>query len=241
MRNTFDALSADYSKYRPHYPDQLSEYLVRRCGLTSASRVLDVGAGTGKGSAPLTDCGVRPISVEQSFLMIREGVDAYPESRFMCANAEALGIASGTFDLVTSAQAMHLFDLDLALPEFARVLTSQGFFAVYWYCLDLSLAHTQAIASLLASHASNHAALDQAGQADWQARIEASGRFKVVDQQRFGFTVPMTSEDWVGLARTIPALRAIGTTFETSLRGQLAQYDSVDCPYVTDLWLARPC
>ena len=241
MRNTFDELSADYSRYRPRYPDALSEYLVDRCGLTARSRVLDVGAGTGKGSAMLAEHGIRPVSVEQSFLMIRQGVDAYPGSRFVCGNAEALGVASASFDLVTSAQALHLFDLDRSLPEFARVLKPGAFLAVYWYCLDLSLAHTQAIAGLLDSFESSHDALDQAGQADWQARLEHGGRFEVVDQQRFSYSVPMTSEDWVGLARTIPALRASGASFETSLRNQLARYDSVDCPYVADLWLARPC
>ena len=49
----------------------------------------------------------------------------------------------------------------------------------------------------------------------------------------------MTADDWVGLSRTIPHLRASGEEFEDLLRSRLAAYPAIDCPYVTDFWLAR--
>ena len=36
-----------YQRYRPNYPDEVIEILVRYCGLNHTSVVADIGAGTG--------------------------------------------------------------------------------------------------------------------------------------------------------------------------------------------------
>jgi len=239
MKNSFDERSAEYRQYRPGYPDALYERLIERCGLAPRDRVLDVGAGTGKASSPWAAHGIRTVSVEQSLAMIRQGRAACAGARYVCANAEALAFRSGTFDLVTSAQSFHLFDPARALAEFARVLRPGAFAALFWYRLDLSFGHTRDIARLLASLDPDHATLDQANEQAWRHVIDGSGRFRVVEEQQFSLTVPMTADDWVGLARTIPALRAGGARFEQLLLERLSPYDTIDGPYVTDLVLAR--
>jgi SAM-dependent methyltransferase len=239
MRNDFDERSAEYRQYRPGYPDSLYEFLIDRCGLSPGARVLDVGAGTGKASTPWHGRRIPAVAVEQSLAMIGEGRAACAGARYVCANAEAPPFRSGAFDLVTSAQSFHLFDPARALPEFARVLKPGGFFALFWYRLDLTFSHTRDIARLLASLDQDHAPIDQAGERPWRGVIESGGRFKVVDERQFSLSVPMTADDWIGLARTIPALRAGGERFEQMLLERLSPYDTIDGPYVTDLWLAR--
>ena len=239
MRNSFDARSVEYRRYRPGYPEELCDYVVSRCRLHPGSRVLDVGAGTGKASAPLVERGIPTVSVEQSLGMSLQGLDADPRLQYVCSNAETLGVASDAFDLVTSAQSFHLFDHRQALPEFARALKPSAFLAVFWYRLDLSFGHTRDINEFLASLDPDAERLDQAQGEDWAALIETSGLFGIVDQRQFRFAVPMTADDWVGLARTIPYFRASGEAFERSLRRRLSGYSTIDCPYITDFWLAR--
>ena len=83
MKNNFDARSVEYRQYRPGYPEELCDYMMGRCGLHRGSRVLDVGAGTGKASAPLVDRGIRTLSVEQSLAMIQQGLKAYPTFQYV--------------------------------------------------------------------------------------------------------------------------------------------------------------
>jgi SAM-dependent methyltransferase len=239
MRNNFDARSVEYRQFRPGYPEELCEYVMVRCGLHRGSRVLDVGAGTGKASAPMLERGIRTLAVEQSFAMIQQGLEADPRFQYVCANAETLAVASDTFDLITSAQAFHLFDPRRALPEFARALKRSAFLALFWYRVDLSVGHTREIDELLASFDTSCRRLEEAHSNDWTTLIEASGLFEIVDRPSFSFVVPMTTDDWVGLARTIPHLRASGEEFADLLRSLLARYPTIDCPYVTDVWLAQ--
>jgi SAM-dependent methyltransferase len=239
MRNDFDARSVEYRQFRPGYPEELCDYVMIRCGLQRGSRVLDVGAGTGKASASMVDRGIWTLSVEQSFAMIQQGLEAYPRFHYVCANAETLAVASDTFDLITSAQAFHLFDPQRALPEFARALKRSAFLALFWYRVDLSFGHTRDIDELLGSFDTTCRRLEEAHSNDWTTLIEGTGLFAIVDRPSFSFVVPMTADDWVGLARTIPHLRASGEEFEDLLRSRLAPYPVIDCPYVTDFWLAQ--
>src|ERR1017187_1373940 len=43
----FSSRVEDYIRYRPSYPAEVIAFLERECGLTSQSRVADIGSGTG--------------------------------------------------------------------------------------------------------------------------------------------------------------------------------------------------
>ena len=238
MRNGFDDLADDYAVYRPVYPDALVDLLVERCGLAPGARVLDLGAGTGKAAAPFASRGYRVVSVDQSVAMMRHGMAAGARPRFVCGTAESLPVIASAFRLVLAGQSFHLFDPDNALAECARVLTRDGCLAVCWYSLNVDLPHTRDIARVLASFGVTHESLNQAV-GDWKARIEAGGHFVVEEQRRLAFEVPMRPADWIGLARTIPVLRAGGAAVERAIAECLAPYGAVACPYIADLWLAR--
>jgi hypothetical protein len=53
----------DYAKYRPRYPEGLVDVLARHAGLTPASVVADVGAGTGIATALLLAHGCTVLAV----------------------------------------------------------------------------------------------------------------------------------------------------------------------------------
>ena len=71
----------------------------------------------------------------------------------VCATAEATGLASGSLDLLTAAQAFHWFNPPYALAEFARVLRPGGVLALLWNNREANRsAFVEAYESLIARY-----------------------------------------------------------------------------------------
>jgi SAM-dependent methyltransferase len=236
MNNPFDACSSEYNRFRPDYPPELYDYLIQ----SRPSRVLDVGAGTGKGAIPLLKRGVNVMCAEPSMEMAREGRASNPSLVYVRSHAEALPFRGETFDLVTAAQCFHWFRPDTALPELARVLKPKGRFAVFWNNRNQSLPHTLEFERLINQF--NPKYNREYRKKDWGAIISSTGDFAIIDAIEFRIVRPMTLDDWVGLSRSIAYVRAIGDDkmieFEKALRDALQGFESIDLHYVTECWLA---
>ncbi|MDY1547264.1 class I SAM-dependent methyltransferase [Luteibacter sahnii] len=125
---------ADYVRYRPDYPRALVDWL-HTLGVRPHWRVADVGAGTGISSKLFLDAG-HPVTAVEPNAAMREAAMRWlgAESRFTVVDgrAEATGLADGSVDLVTVAQAFHWFDREAVRAEFARMLSSHGLVVVFW-------------------------------------------------------------------------------------------------------------
>ena len=130
--NPFDYCSQEYSRFRPEYPAALFDHIRSLWPPPRQPLVIDVGAGTGKASAPLVDRDVSTISVEPSLAMIAEGRRSYPKLKYVCATSEEIPIESNAADLVTAAQSFHWFNAPRALAEFARILKPRGYVCLFW-------------------------------------------------------------------------------------------------------------
>jgi len=95
-------------------------------------RVADLGAGTGILTGALARLGTDVIAVEPDQAMLAELRRQLPAVRAVEGSAEALPLPDHSVDAVLCGQALHWFDLDLALPEIARVLTPGGVLAGLW-------------------------------------------------------------------------------------------------------------
>ncbi|GAB1819052.1 class I SAM-dependent methyltransferase [Herbidospora sp. RD11066] len=103
---------------------------------TSGSRVLDLGAGTGKLTAALVTVGADVIAVEPDPAMLAELRRSLPGVRALLGSAEAIPLPDASVDVVVAGNAMHWFDMDVAGPEIARVLVPGGVLAGLWNVLD---------------------------------------------------------------------------------------------------------
>lgn len=124
-----------YVRYRPDYPEALLRALIEETGLGSSSVVADLGSGTGISAEMLLRSGCQVYGVEPNGPMRRaaeEALGANPRFRSVDGRAEATGLANGSVDLVTAAQAFHWFDLPATRVEIARVLRPGGRVAVFW-------------------------------------------------------------------------------------------------------------
>jgi SAM-dependent methyltransferase len=131
--SSFGAAAVAYAEHRPDYAQAAVRWALDPA---PGSRVLDLGAGTGKLSATLVGLGVDVVAVEPDPAMLTELRRALPHVRGLPGSAEAIPLTEGSVDAVLAGNAMHWFDMAVAGPEIARVLAPGGILAGLWNVLD---------------------------------------------------------------------------------------------------------
>jgi SAM-dependent methyltransferase len=131
--SSFGAVAAAYAEHRPDYPEAAVRWCLAPAGReASRLRVLDLGAGTGKLTAVLAPVCAEVTAVEPDPQMLAELRRGIPGVRALRGSAEAIPLPDGSVDAVLCGQALHWFDMDLAVPEIARVLSGDGVLAGLW-------------------------------------------------------------------------------------------------------------
>jgi len=136
---SFGAAATAYAQHRPDYPVAAIRWALEpvMSERRDPVRILDLGAGTGKLTGQLADMrldGGQPevFAVEPDAQMLTELRRVVPEVSAMAGRAEAIPLPDASVDAVFAGQAAHWFNLDQAMPEIGRVLTSGGVFAGLW-------------------------------------------------------------------------------------------------------------
>jgi len=130
--SSFGAVAAQYERGRPGYPPAAVDWLLP----AGATRVLDLGAGTGKLTRELLRRGLDVVAVEPSDGMRSELERVLPDARCLAGSAEAIPLPDGSVDVVLAAQAWHWVNPGRAAPEVARVLTPEGRLGLLWNIRD---------------------------------------------------------------------------------------------------------
>jgi len=125
----------DYVRYRPNYPAALLQFLGERAGLSQASRLADVGSGTGIFTAQLLELVGEVWAVEPNAAM-RAAAEVQLGSRAgfhsVAGTSEATGLPDHAVAAVTCAQAFHWFKPAETRREFQRILVPGGWCALVW-------------------------------------------------------------------------------------------------------------
>lgn len=129
----FGAAAAAYAAHRPDYAEAAVRWALE---LAPGTRVLDLGAGTGKLTGTLVALGLDVVAVEPDPAMLAELHRALPDVLGSTGSAEAIPVADGSVDAVLAGNALHWFDMAVAGPEIARVLAPGGVLAGLWNVLD---------------------------------------------------------------------------------------------------------
>jgi ubiquinone/menaquinone biosynthesis C-methylase UbiE len=139
----FSARAETYDELRPADENWWEVYdaLVREGDLTGR-RLLDVGSGTGRFAAALSE-RARVWGVDQSPRMLEVARTRAPAVRFKEASVDSLPFKDGWFERATMWLVVHLVDRPRAYAEIRRVLAPGGrlavatfdpsYFGVFWF------------------------------------------------------------------------------------------------------------
>jgi SAM-dependent methyltransferase len=125
----FGHVAGEYDFGRPSWPPAALDLLVRELGLGSGSKVLDLGAGTGKLSELLLERFASVVAVEPDSGM-RALLPAGAEA--LAGAAERIPAPDRSFAAVFCGESFHWFDWPRAIPEIVRVLAPGGGLALLW-------------------------------------------------------------------------------------------------------------
>jgi SAM-dependent methyltransferase len=132
-RAVFGQDAERYDRARPGYPAALFQDLAAFAGLTSRSRVLEIGCGTGQATIPLARLGCQVVAVElspQLATVARRNLREFPRATVEVSSFEDWVAPADPFDLVVSATAFHWIDPEIRVQKAADLLRPGGALAV---------------------------------------------------------------------------------------------------------------
>lgn len=131
----FHGVAPYYARYIAPFSEDIFRSLVRVCRLTSESRALDLGAGTGLFSIPLARSVRNVLSVDPCDEMLQEGrrmAEALGVKNidFLVSRSEDLNQPASSFDIATIANSFNWMDRAMVLGKLAQMLRSDGCVAI---------------------------------------------------------------------------------------------------------------
>jgi SAM-dependent methyltransferase len=131
-KDNFSAQAAAYAAFRPHYPQQLYDFLY---SLPVGKQIAwDCATGNGQVAAVLAKEFNQVYATDISRAQLQHAPKLANVAYLHCP-AEATPMLDQSIDLVTVAQAVHWFDFERFNEEVRRVLKPGGFIAIWGYGL----------------------------------------------------------------------------------------------------------
>ncbi len=229
----FAEVAEAYERGRPDYPPEAVRWLVS----DEPQDVVDLGAGTGKLTRVLIALGHRVTAVEPLDEMRAELEAVLPGVPTRKGRAEEIPLPDASADVVTSAQAFHWFDDDVALPEIARVLRPGGRLALVWNSRDDRDPWMARLSEIIGN--------ETVSEWDVSAPIDESGLFGAIETAEFTFEQRLDRDGLLDLvlsrsycaklpsAERQPVLEAVGRLYD-----ETAGSEGVRLPYVTECFRA---
>ena len=126
--------------------------------LRPGDRVLDVGCGTGRAVAELSETGFDAVGVDIDARMLETATQRWPNRDFRCAGATALPFEDGVFRGYRADKILHeLDDPGSAIDEARRVLMPQGRIVLIgqdWHAYMIDSAYPSLTARIVTARAS---------------------------------------------------------------------------------------
>ena len=131
--DVFSAKAEVYARYRWDYAPQAIQAILDVIGVSQASSVADVGAGTGILTRHFIGRVGQIYAVEPNAEMRQMAAQVLgdcPSCRIVDGRAEATTLPDRSVDLIVVAQSIHWFDPQPTRAEFLRILRPGGWLAI---------------------------------------------------------------------------------------------------------------
>lgn len=243
MSTSFGRAAGAYEAGRPEYPRTAVAWLLAPAGRDGrATRVADVGAGTGKLTRTLVELGAEVVAVDpdpEMLAALRDAVRAVPT---FTGTAERLPLPDASVDAVVLGQAWHWVEPIAASAEVARVLRPGGVLGLIWNIRDESVPWVSRLTAVM--RGSNAEKMLAAGDPPIAAP------FAALESEEWHWSRPMTRATLTAMVRSRSYIITAADDERARIEQEIAAlFDEigaigdavVDLPYVTRAYRAvRP-
>ncbi len=130
MKDNFSRQSDKYAKYRPHYPDELFQFLNQQVANKHAA--WDCGTGNGQIAGRLSETFEEVYATDISKAQIENAVKR-GNIFYSVQPAEKINFAENLFDLIIVGQAAHWFDFGQFYAEVRRTAKDNALLCITGY------------------------------------------------------------------------------------------------------------
>lgn len=130
----FNQMADYYDRFRPGYPTEIIRQIVEKAALTADSRVLEIGAGSGKATAQFAEYGFDMLCIEPGKDLADKGRERFKGKNvtYAVSRFEDYPLPEHAFDAVISAQAFHWVEKPLGYELCACCLKDGGWLMPFW-------------------------------------------------------------------------------------------------------------
>jgi ubiquinone/menaquinone biosynthesis C-methylase UbiE len=241
----FASVADAYERGRPSYPAEAIDRVLADLGLTDASRVLDLAAGTGQLSRLLRTRVGTTIAVEPAQAMRTKLAATLRDVIVLDGTAEAIPLRDHEVHAVVVGEAFHWFRTAQATGEIARVLTDRGGIALLWNSPTWTVEDTPWLDDfrrIVAQH-KRAAGGYPAGDGTWQREFERAGRFEELEHVQVSHAQTLDPIDFVAQVASWSWIANLDAGHRQvildDVHAVVRGHDEIVIPYRTDLHLAR--
>jgi len=207
QRLVFGEVARQYHCLRPGYPEAVFQALQDYAGLEPGSKVLEIGAGTGKATGPMLRRGWRLVALEpdpEMARVARAAVKDLGEVDLLESTFEAWAEPEEAFAALVAAQSWHWVDPAMRYPKASRVLRNRGTLALVWNRPQDGDPRIREQLDRVYSRLAPHIATGPPGelQGDRRPEIARAGGFDRIELVRVPWEVQYSAPDYAELMRT---------------------------------------
>ncbi|MFT3952194.1 MAG: class I SAM-dependent methyltransferase [Oscillospiraceae bacterium] len=130
----FNQMADYYNEYRPNYPSEIIDTIVKRANLSAGSKLLKIGSCSGKATAQFADFEFNMLCIDPGADLVKKGNERFKGKNisFVVSRFEDYNAPLEYFDAIISAQAFHWIPKPAGYEKCARTLKNGAYLAPFW-------------------------------------------------------------------------------------------------------------
>lgn len=209
-RRSFEHSAERYERYRPTYPVELFDDVRAFADIAPDDAILEIGAGTGRGTIHLARWANPLLAIEPAPAMAdiaRANVAEYPHVEVRTTTFEDADIERNAFGLVAATQSFHWLDPETRIERIRDALYAYGTAAIIWnrqYNPDETRRFFERVQSVYLEHAPGleHQGAFPRREDPVSHPLDGTPLFTDLQRAEHPWEWTLSSEEYIGLMST---------------------------------------
>ncbi len=217
-RFTGDEYVNIYDTFRPKPPENILQLALNYLNKSKASKVLDLGCGTGISTEVWNEYADKVIGLEPSEEMLAIATDKNknPKIKYINGYSNEVPLSTNSIDIVACSQSFHWMEPKSTLQEVNRLLIKGGVLVIYdiIWPPSVNYAYENAYNELFENIGEITSQLNQKIAVRWNknehlANVKRTNYFKLCKETYFHKLEELTKEKLIGIALSQGGLEAL--------------------------------